>query len=146
MITTLPNKETLQFGRKVLKGLVGSGLAPKRVHRRRCLREKTEEEPSAQSDTGTQASVRLAESERAFARKLKELLSGRTQQTALYIRVTGSSDLAVGSPQFIKEQGLAFPQAGLQGMGPSVGNLGPANRELVAQPSRGSLQQGQWPW
>ena len=87
------------------------------MHRRRCLREKTEEEPSAQSDTGTQAGVRLAESERAFARKLKELLSGRTQQTALYIRVTGSSELAVGSPQFIKEQGLAFPQAGLQEWG-----------------------------
>ena len=118
MITTLSKKETLQFGRKVLKGLVGSGLAAERVHQRRCLREKTEEEPSAQSDTGTQASVRLAESKRAFARKLKELLSGRTQQTALYIRVTGSSELVVGSPQFIKEQGLAFPQAGLQGMGP----------------------------
>ena len=117
------------------------------MHRRRCLREKIEEEPSAQSDdTETQAGVRLAESERAFARKLKELLSGRTQQTALYIRVTGSSELEVGSPQFIKEQGLALPQAGLQGMGPSVGNLGTANRELFAQPSRGSLQQGQCPW
>ena len=48
--------------------------------------------------------------------------------------------------RLIKELGLAFPRAGLQGMGPSAGNLGTANEELGAQPSRGSLQQGQWAW
>lgn len=60
---------------------------------RRCLREKIEEGPSAQSDTRTQGWSPVREGVWAEA---EGTAFGRTQWTALYVRVTGSSELAVG--------------------------------------------------